>query len=680
MHWRCLSANALTTCRSIAFLCIQVTLNLGAQQNVTDGVSLDSCVIRNSPAAGIWVLGVQPFAPDGVITIRNTTIRNTSDFGLRINKQTAGGMVVHVVNTLLENVAHMGHWPILIQGGGLLFDNVSIKDPLSRAWLEAGWQTPQAVTNVQGTVSVWTPTGQCAANFNVSRGDNVNVHVACHRLPPLHRPHANALPVPSAAQVVPHCTGSDCGAYTIFEAENFSVTSPTSTHLGFDAWTPQSWAHDPNLFASDVSNVFHNRRAYLHASADASQGATASTLLPVPQQGHFHVLVRYEAGYRFNSPFQVTVEQHGGGVVFTKVYGLRSSLRVWGFGGCGSTMEHGLANLATECRRNYGTSENMVWEGVGDMVWLVKGHATVTLTVVAGTGDEYVPITERNVDTVLLTSNTSDLETRLNASSRPLNLDGLIGTQHGEVLAKIESQSDIAMRITLPRTYSRSPLWKGKLVLPVVEHTQTHINQTHVVNTTAVVSGCGYAGVVHMGNASATPLPPGLSRCVTVSLPPRAVSAWVDVGMLLDSQNHAAWNLPLGNYSITLALAGREGPSRGRSWGDSWRPPSSHWRFWSMRPRVRRTASAPARPTSGSCSRPCSGKRSRTPPPPYMCRCLRRRSSVTRPTAVVDHQKDCQIQRTSGHNAHLRTCLGSRPWMCCRSPTVRTGGEHGGDT
>ena len=43
--------------------------------------------------------------------------------------------------------------------------------------------------------------------------------------------------------------------------------------------------------------------------------------------------------------------------------------------------------------------------------------------------------------------------------SRPLQLDGLIGTQEGEVFAQIESHEDTQMNITLPLTSSRSPLW-----------------------------------------------------------------------------------------------------------------------------------------------------------------------------------------------------------------------------
>jgi hypothetical protein len=100
----------------------------------------------------------------------------------------------------------------------------------------------------------------------------------------------------------------------------------------------------------------------------------------------------------------------------------------------------------------------MVWEGPSVSnnytAKLSSGPATVTISVASARGD----IAERNVDTILLTQNASDIAMRLAAESRPLQLDGLIGTQEGEVFAKIESNSDLAMNITLPLTANKSPL------------------------------------------------------------------------------------------------------------------------------------------------------------------------------------------------------------------------------
>jgi hypothetical protein len=112
------------------------------------------------------------------------------------------------------------------------------------------------------------------------------------------------------------------------QAENFT------TGEGDPGWRAQAWAHDPNLFASDVSNVYMNRRAYLHADANATNAtATATADVTLPATGAYTVLARYEAGYRFSSPFRLSISQ-GGRTVYTQIYGDRASPKVWGFAGC----------------------------------------------------------------------------------------------------------------------------------------------------------------------------------------------------------------------------------------------------------------------------------------------------------------------------------------------------------
>jgi hypothetical protein len=421
-------------------------------------------------------------------------------------------------------------------------------------------------------------------------------------------------------QTIAYCPGPSCSKYLIVEAENFTVDG--DGHEAEDSWSPQEWAHDPNLFASDVSNVFMNRRAYLHADAIAPVGATATATVTVPAGGNYTLMARYEAGYRFSSPFNITVKQGADArVVYQQQYGLRSSPKVWGFAGC-TDRYGGLAMLDAECRYNYGTTENMVWEGPslsGNYTMsLQQGHATVTLTVAEAQGD----ITVRNVDTLLLTMNTSDIRMRLAGKSRPLQLDGLIGTQEGEVFAKLESHEDQEMNLTLPLTSSRSPLWEGKLIYPVVAWKCTHVdpkNRSSAENCTQfITTGCGDRGRVVVAPAPpdlkrchacaanysslhnctaaqqqqacaeltdvlprsagakscetrlmreqcfpkpvkpAAPLPIGMSECVTFNLRARQKTDWVDVGKVIDTMNHASWNLPAGNYTLTLGLKDSE--------------------------------------------------------------------------------------------------------------------------
>ena len=59
-------------------------------------------------------------------------------------------------------------------------------------------------------------------------------------------------------------------------------------------------------------------------------------------------------------PFLVTVKQ-GGKTLVKEVYGRRTSLKVWPFGG--DRMGCGGPGLVAECAWPYGATENMVWEG-----------------------------------------------------------------------------------------------------------------------------------------------------------------------------------------------------------------------------------------------------------------------------------------------------------------------------
>jgi hypothetical protein len=67
----------------------QVVVNLGAQQNQTDAVLLDSCLVQESPESGVWILGADS---TGSVALRNTTVQNTGDFGIRIDTPPTSGV------------------------------------------------------------------------------------------------------------------------------------------------------------------------------------------------------------------------------------------------------------------------------------------------------------------------------------------------------------------------------------------------------------------------------------------------------------------------------------------------------------------------------------------------------------------------------------------------------------
>eukprot|EP01050_Picozoa_sp_SAG11_P009362 SAG11_NODE_873_length_6802_cov_2.257646_1_plen_430_part_00 len=279
---------------------------------------------------------------------------------------------------------------------------------------------------------------------------------------------------------------------TIIEAENFTYINGEYNAAALPdcrglPWSACAWADGGNLFASDVSNVFMSRRAYLHADANATFGAQATAVVPVGSTGLFTVMARYEAGYRFHSPFKVDVQQNGS-TLFSKVFGLRTTPKVWGFQrmretdwtqGCGP-------GLQPECRWVYSATENMVWEGTtaAYTVNLTKGLATITLTVVgvSGSSDEEDSlngalagdrwgvettntgdlITERNIDAIMLHPNQTDIAFRMNTTLFPssdgdgLVFDSLLATQEGEVFARVTSKFDAPMALGFPRTLTEA--------------------------------------------------------------------------------------------------------------------------------------------------------------------------------------------------------------------------------
>ena len=358
----------------------------------------------------------------------------------------------------------------------------------------------------------------------------------------------------------------------VIEGENFSSTSSgssTGCRQPADGWSSCVWGADDNLFASDVSNVMHSRVAYLHADADARPGSSATAVVAVNSSGPHHVLIRYEAGYRFSSPFRVAAYQGDPPTkVFEHVYGLRHSPKVWPFwnsrhsdwtSGCGP-------GLQAECRWIYSSTENMVWEGTEAIANLTAGRVSLEITAVCvdgGTGCDVsdgdrwgvesspVPtphsplITERNIDVVVLTPNSSDIELRMNATSGAsgsdsdgLIFDAYIATQEGEVFAKVTSESDVPMTLQFPRTVNRSPLWFGRIHYPTWMNTTTLDRTTHTSVTKWVLNdGCGErnTGSVSYAANDSMPAPPATpqSQCVFAQLGPRETSGWIDVGRMM---------------------------------------------------------------------------------------------------------------------------------------------------
>ena len=175
-------------------------------------------------------------------------------------------------------------------------------------------------------------------------------------------------------------------------------------------------------------------------------------------------MVRYEAVYRFETPFEVTVEQ-GGVVLRSAVYGWRASPKTWAFGGdrmgCG-------AGEVGECVWPYGATEGMVWEGLAKgPLHLQAGTATVSVTSVGGPAGcgPGCHFANRNLDLIMLAPNASDLGLRQREETAILPFDGL-ASQHGEVFLRVTNHNATHnLTLTVPGMYIHSPYYSMHMVL-----------------------------------------------------------------------------------------------------------------------------------------------------------------------------------------------------------------------
>ena len=177
------------------------------------------------------------------------------------------------------------------------------------------------------------------------------------------------------------------------EAENF-----TSVTAG--CWRAGQWVLGENYFAATFGSGFLSRRAFLGAPETLPAGTdvcVATKAITVPAQGNFAVLVRYEFPgdtQHWRTQFNLTVEQPPGTEKFNIEYGVPGFNGQPGGGG-------------------------PIWQGIGkgdppalDMVALEPGPALVKLIATdlsASDAGTALRSTRRNVDVVVLTTNTSEV-------------------------------------------------------------------------------------------------------------------------------------------------------------------------------------------------------------------------------------------------------------------------------
>ena len=140
-----------------------------------------------------------------------------------------------------------------------------------------------------------------------------------------------SLPCHALARVWPAADFDDPPMIAI-EAENMTKVS--------GEWLTGDWGHAPTRFAATVANTFASRRAVLHAPAGVGAESVASSTFRVSVAGSYHVLLRYEAAYLFETPVKLEIHassassaaQPNAAPVFSRTYGERHSLKVQGFG------------------------------------------------------------------------------------------------------------------------------------------------------------------------------------------------------------------------------------------------------------------------------------------------------------------------------------------------------------
>jgi hypothetical protein len=295
------------------------------------------------------------------------------------------------------------------------------------------------------------------------------------------------------------------------EAENFTVPAASQ-------WEPREWAKSPNYFASTVANVFHSRRAHLHHPALASpdsppRATTAAAAFDVPTAGHYSVLIRYEAPFRFEIPFEVNITQRGGlRATFSRTYGRRATPKIWGFQSGRHSGEYDCGpGLNGECAWPWGATENMVWEmGSGQ---LEEGPAIMHFTPVRDS--QYCCWGDINVDAVLLSPNASDIAQRLNdTKTRDLPFDGMF-SQLGEVFFQIKNlNTSHNLTVGVPLTYDHA----------IERGYRSHLNGTNY----------------------RTPF--------DIDVGPGQQTGWLDVGGWMDTLDGGSWQISCNAYGPAPAL------------------------------------------------------------------------------------------------------------------------------
>lgn len=303
-------------------------------------------------------------------------------------------------------------------------------------------------------------------------------------------------------------------SYVFKEAEEFEVLSGD--------WQALPWG--TNYYAATFANCFLSRQRYLGAPEQGKYSEAAAEVA-IPADGTYHICVRYEACYNFETQFGLRIEQ-AGETRLRRVYGGMSNVKLWAFN----------EKLKPQVHWYWGPDENIVWEGTDVTATLQKGPARLVLFK----DRQPSPAARRNVDIIMLTTDTEELNRRIEKEAY-LPLDGLL-TQAGDLFIKIRNPADAPFPVILqsPTSNEHSPYW---------------IHSRHWKPL----------WIDKQGGHPKRPANPGW-------IAPGEESPWVEIGSGLDSLNLSGYFptvfYPDGNgqedidLEISFAVSGKDGPPR----------------------------------------------------------------------------------------------------------------------
>lgn len=277
---------------------------------------------------------------------------------------------------------------------------------------------------------------------------------------------------------------------------NYYLEAEEFKPQGSSGWEAKEWGH--NYYAATFANSFLSRKAFLGAPAETGE-AVATIKANISEPGKYHVLVRYEAAYRFETRFRIEVDQ-GGQRIFNRLYGAKDNVKIWAFG----------QKLQKDLAWGWGASENIVWEGHDAFVNLAPGETTIRLVAI----QQPEPAAKRNIDIIMLTRDTNEVLSRIE-SEKYLPLDGLL-TQQGDIRMRLTNEGTEESQYTIKNGTEHSPYWVHKRRWkPVI-------------------------GII----------------------PPGQTTEWMEVGHLLDTLNDGQWDLdfkPAAKVKVEFELATADG-------------------------------------------------------------------------------------------------------------------------